>query len=106
MPECGSRWRHHTGVGAVVFLPGMVGAAVAARAKLNERLFLAVAACSTASGLAITITASHIFDDQLARPRSVLANHPTEFRLLVGAIVLGGFYRRRRKRPTVPAAPT
>lgn len=106
MPERESRWRHHTGVGAVVFLPGMVGAVIAARAKLNPRLFLAVASCSTATGLAITITASHIFDDQLARASAVLADHPTEFTVLVAAIVLGGFYRRRRRQLTVPAIPT
>ncbi len=89
------RWRRRTGIGAVVFLPGMVGAAVAARAKLDPRLFLAVATCSTASGLALTVTASHVFDAQLASASAFLADHPAEFTVLVGALVLAGVRRRR-----------
>ncbi len=105
MPERKNRWRRHTGVGAVVFLPGMVGAVIAARAKLNPRIFLSVAAFSTASGLAITLTASHIFEDQLARASAVLASHPTEFTLLVGAVILGGLFRRWRRHLALPHAP-
>lgn len=106
VPERRHRWRHHTGIGAVVLLPGMVGALIAARAQLNPRLFLGVAACSTASGLALTLTASHIFDEQLSRASAVLASHPTEFTLLVGTVILVSLLRRWRKHLAIPPAPS
>ncbi len=106
LPERRNRWRHHTGIGAVVLLPGMIGALVAARAQIRPRLFLGVAACSTAAGLALTLTAAHIFDEQLARATVVLTSHPAEFTLLVGTAVLVSLLRRARKQPAIPRAPT
>lgn len=106
VPERRNRWRHHTGIGAVVLLPGMVGALIAARAQLQPRLFLGVAAFSTAAGLALTLTAAHIFDEQLGRASAVLTSHPTEFTLLVGTAILVSFLRRWRKQPAIPQAPS
>lgn len=106
VPRRENRWRHHTGIGAVVLLPGMVGALIAARAQLRPRVFLGVAAFSTAAGLALTFAAAHVFDEQLAHASAVLASHRTEFTLLVGTATLLGLLRRWRKHLAIPQAPS
>ena len=97
-------WRHRTGIGAVLLLPGMVGAVVAARNRLRPRLYLGVASVSTALGLALTLTAAQLLERQLAMVQRALTTHAPEATVVVGAVVLGGlavrWHRGGRSRPS------
>ena len=96
LPRADRRWRHRTGIGAVLLLPGMVGAVVAARSRLRPRLYLGVASVSTALGLALTLTAAHLLERQLAMVQRALTTHAPEATVLVGAVLLFGLVVRWR----------
>ena len=96
VPRGESRWSRRGGIGAVLVLPGMVGAVVAARARLRPRLYLGLAGFSTAAGLALTLTAARVFERQLVGGSAAIADHPLEATIVVGAIVVFGIVARWR----------
>lgn len=106
-PQAPTRRTRRTGIGAVVLLPGMVGAVVAARSQLPPPLYLALAAFSTAAGLAITLVAADLFDAQLAGAAAVVDRNPIQTTAVVALLLILALKRRRPPtEPTVPLGET
>jgi hypothetical protein len=104
LPERPIARTRRAALGAVVVLPGMAGAVVAARSQLRHLEFVITMVASTAAGLAITLLAASRFDAQIRAIGQVITTHPLEATGAVIAVLGIGRFRthRRARRQEVP----
>lgn len=100
-------WTAYSSVVAVVLLPGMAGAVVAARHRMTAKTFLAILVSSTIAGVAITLTAASHFGGELTLVRSWVTSNPIPATGLILAITTASVLRRlRRPAPVSSAEPS
>jgi hypothetical protein len=90
------RWTPHSSVVAVILLPGMAGAVVAARHRMTATTYLALLASSTVAGVAITLAAASHLRDELTLVRSWITANPIPATGLMLAVTTVSTLRRLR----------
>ena len=75
-PPGTTRARTRSAVGAVLFLPSMVGAAAAARARMPARRYLPVMVAANLAGLVWVLAIAAVAANQVEWLRQVIVGHP------------------------------